>query len=62
MQIHDEGLLKRQKADWPRMRQMAREGNSLATLCYHCFGRHAPPHTEICPFDPPGQKQAADAR
>ena len=24
-------------------------GNPFATLCYHCYARHAPPKDEICP-------------
>lgn len=49
MSNYKDDLLERQKKDWPRMREMARNGNPWATLCFHCFGRHAPPHTEICP-------------
>lgn len=45
--------LEMQRQAWPRMREMARQGNPLATLCLHCYGRHAPPNDELCPNDPP---------
>lgn len=49
----DEKLLEQQKRDWPRRVEGGRQGNPFATLCQHCFGRHAPPNDELCPNEPP---------
>jgi hypothetical protein len=46
-------ILEKQLAGWPRHLEGARQGNPWATLCGHCYGRHAPPNEEICPHDPP---------
>lgn len=48
-----ESILKQQIADWERDKEGARKGNPFATLCRHCYGRHAPPRDEICPSNPP---------
>ena len=45
-------LLKRQLEGWERALKYGK-GNPFATLCLHCYGRHAPPNDEICPHDPP---------
>lgn len=49
-------ILSRQMAGWERARREGREGNPLATLCLHCYGRHPPPMDDICPYDPPAQQ------
>lgn len=41
-------LLEKQQQEWPHMRALAREGNPLATMCLHCYGRHAPPRDDLC--------------
>lgn len=46
-------VLARQEAGWGRAKEEARKGNPVATMCLHCYGRHAPPLDEICPNDPP---------
>ena len=46
-----EAILAEQKRHWPL--PPAAAGNPFATLCLHCYGRHAPPRDEICPHDPP---------
>lgn len=48
-----ETILKKQIEHWPRAVQAGKEGNPFATLCQHCYGRHKPPHDEICPYEPP---------
>lgn len=48
-----ENILKRQLQGWEGAREAGRKGNPWATLCMHCYGRHAPPNDEICPYDPP---------
>lgn len=48
-------VLKEQLAGWERAKEAGRKGNPFATLCLHCYGRHAPPNDEICPFDPPSK-------
>lgn len=48
-----ETILKRQIDGWERAKEAGRKGNPLATLCLHCYGRHAPPQDEICPHKPP---------
>ncbi len=52
-ETHRELILKRQVEGWDRARQEARKGNPFATLCLHCYGRHAPPYDEICPYQAP---------
>lgn len=46
-------ILQRQIDGWDRAMEAGRKGNPFATLCFHCYGRHAPPHDEICPHEPP---------
>jgi len=41
--------LEQQQADWKRQLEGAKTGNPYATLCQHCYGRHAPPFDELCP-------------
>lgn len=50
--------LAQQQRDWPRSVILGKEGNPFATLCRHCYGRHAPPRDEICPRDPPPRSDA----
>jgi hypothetical protein len=47
-----ESILQKQLTQWPRTLKEGK-GNPFATLCLHCYGRHPPPHDEICPDDPP---------
>lgn len=42
-------MLEQQKRDWPKMLAGARQGNPWATLCEHCYRRHAPPNDDLCP-------------
>jgi hypothetical protein len=49
---HKDDVLKRQLDGWERAKDEAKKGNPLATLCLHCWGRHAPPMDSICPNDP----------
>lgn len=49
-------VLKQQIADWPNHLAGGKQGNPFATLCLHCYGRHAPPKDEICPHDPPPKR------
>ena len=37
-----EAELARQLKAWPEHLRGAKQGNPLATLCAHCYGRHAP--------------------
>lgn len=53
--VQKERILKRQLDGWERAKRAGREGNPFATLCLHCYGRHAPPMDEICPRDEPAQ-------
>lgn len=46
-------ILQRQIAEWERAKRAGRKGHPFATLCLHCYGRHAPPADEICPHEPP---------
>lgn len=48
-----EAILAQQRADWPKHLAGAAQGNPFATLCQHCYGRHAPPRDEICPHPEP---------
>lgn len=48
-----EQTLQQQVADWPKHREAGQKGNPWATLCMRCYGRHAPPHGDICPNEPP---------
>lgn len=50
-------ILKFQIDNWERSKEGARKGNPFATLCLHCYGRHAPPKDEICPYDPPNRAE-----
>lgn len=50
MSKHDR-LLDEQRRSWPNMVAMGKQGNPFATLCRHCYGRHAPPRDEICPHE-----------
>ena len=43
--------LEQQRRDWEKHLAGARQGNPYATLCQHCFGRHSPPHNELCPHE-----------
>ena len=45
-------ILKQQLEHWKLALEFGK-GNPYATLCLHCYGRHAPPKDEICPHDPP---------
>lgn len=45
--------LKAQIAGWPNAVEAGRKGNPFATLCQHCYGRHAPPNDDICPYQSP---------
>jgi hypothetical protein len=45
-------ILAQQQKDWPTHLQGAKTGNPYATLCSHCYGRHAPPKDEICDKEP----------
>lgn len=47
--------LTEQQRDWERRVAAGKQGNPFATLCQHCFGRHAPPNDELCPYDPPSR-------
>lgn len=51
--IDREKILAKQIAAWPKHIAAGKNGNPWATLCLHCYGRHAPPHDSICPHDPP---------
>lgn len=56
-----ESILAEQKKNWPKHIEGAEQGNPHATLCLHCYGRHEPPHGEICPYDPPSiSRQGAE--
>lgn len=46
-----DAVLVRQKREWPNHLKGAAGGNPYATLCLHCYGRHAPPKDEICPHE-----------
>jgi hypothetical protein len=46
-------VLAQQERDWPKHLAGAKQGNPFATLCQHCYGRHAPPRDDICPHEPP---------
>ena len=46
-------LLVEQEDEWPNHLLAAKKGNQFATLCRHCYGRHAPPRDEICPHPEP---------
>lgn len=46
-------VLEQQQKDWPRRVALGRDGNPFATLCRRCYGRHAPPHDDLCQRDPP---------
>ena len=48
-----QSILQKQLDSWPRHLEAAKRGNPFATLCDHCYGRHAPPRDEICPRAPP---------
>lgn len=48
-----DAILAQQRLDWSRKVDLAREGNPFATLCMHCYGRHAPPRDDICPHPEP---------
>ena len=48
-----EAELARQLKAWPEHLRGAKQGNPLATLCAHCYGRHAPPRDTLCTRDPP---------
>lgn len=52
-EVQRETVLKRQLSGWDAAKEAGRKGNPLATLCMHCYGRHAPPMDDICPNDPP---------
>ena len=52
--------LAEQQRTWPLHLEGARQGNPWATLCTHCYGRHPPPHGDICPRNPPGRDPVAD--
>ncbi len=52
-------LLEEQLARWPKQVAGAKAGNPFATLCYRCYGRHAPPKDDICPH---GSKGAAEGK
>lgn len=47
-----ESILIQQNTDWPKHLEGAKTGNPYATLCSHCYGRHAPPKDDICPREP----------
>jgi hypothetical protein len=47
----DELRLAEQQRKWERDLAGARGGNPYATLCLHCYGRHAPPRDEMCPHE-----------
>jgi Fe-S-cluster-containing hydrogenase component 2 len=51
-------ILAQQQAIWPRALAAGKEGNPFATLCRHCYGRHAPPRDEICPRKAPPEDVA----
>lgn len=53
-----ETILQRQMVGWDRAAEEGRKGNPWATLCLHCYGRHRPPHDEICPHEPPKSASA----
>ena len=40
-----------QSADWENRKRGAALGNPYATLCLHCYGRHAPPFDDQCPHE-----------
>ena len=52
-----EAELARQQQGWELCLKEAKRGNPFATLCYHCYGRHAPPRDDLCPNEPPKRKQ-----
>lgn len=58
--IRREFILAKQIAAWPRHVEGAKGGNPWATLCLHCYGRHGPPHSEICPNDPPNRDRKSE--
>jgi hypothetical protein len=58
--MNREAILAKQIAVWPRHVEGARKGNPWAMLCTHCYGRHGPPHSEICPRDPPGRDRKSE--
>lgn len=47
-ETHRQSILEEQIRDWPKHLKGAEAGNPYATLCWHCYGRHAPPKDEIC--------------
>lgn len=51
--VRDAKILRQQIAGWPSHLAGAKQGNPVATLCFHCYGRHAPPRDEICPHPAP---------
>lgn len=53
-----EAVLAQQKRDWPKHLEGGRAGNAYATMCLHCYGRHAPPKDGICPHEPPARELA----
>ncbi len=51
-EIQKAAILEKQMAGWGRVKVEAKKGNPWATLCLHCYGRHAPPRDAICPNEP----------
>lgn len=60
MTVDREIILARQIEAWPKHVMGAKQGNPWATLCSHCYGRHAPPHSDICPNDPPNHDRKSE--
>lgn len=42
-------IWRNQDRDWASYLKSGKDGNPWATLCQHCYGRHAPPRDDICP-------------
>lgn len=52
--------LARQIKSWPEIFKGAEQGNPFATLCDHCYGRHAPPRGILCPHASNSTKEESD--